>query len=95
MLTETQKQRQVWLSKFLSFIDTKAPALQYRRELGITFAALPAHVRSIESYRNELADLNRAAAPTSQLPIPTAKEIFEIKEKRIKENKNGKEKSSS
>ena len=86
------KTRQEWLAKFLSLIDSKAPALQYRRELGITFAALPAHVRSIESYRNELADLNRAAAPTSQLPkkLPTAKELFNAKEQG-----NGKEKSSS
>lgn len=76
-----EKTRQQWLSTFLSLIDSKAPAIQYRRLLGIQVQQLPAHVQSIPSYREELARLNEAAAPTRV--IPTAKKLKELKEKRI------------
>jgi hypothetical protein len=53
--------RQKWLAMFLELVDRGAPAMEFRRRLGIGFAVLPNHVRSIESYRIELLELNELA----------------------------------
>jgi hypothetical protein len=84
-----EKTRQEWLATFLSLIDSKAPSIQYRRLLGIQVQQLPAHVQSIQSYREELAALNAAAAPNSRI-IPTVSQLKAAKEKRENGTKEGK-----
>lgn len=56
----TKMERQQWLAKFLELVDSDAPAVAYRRYLGITFANLHAHVKRIGEYRKELEELNEA-----------------------------------
>lgn len=56
----TKMERQQWLAKFLELVDGDAPAIAYRKYLGITFANLHAHVRKIGEYRKELEELNEA-----------------------------------
>jgi len=73
--------RQQWVSTFLTLVDTGAPAVDYRRRLGISIGKLHHHVGAIGSYREELAALNtqakkeamEALAPRS---IPTVQELI-------------------
>jgi hypothetical protein len=53
--------RQQWLAKFIELADKGAPAVDYRRILGIGMGGLHRHVAALDSYRKELAELNEQA----------------------------------
>lgn len=79
--------RQVWLSKFLSLVDSGAPAVDYRRRLGISIGKLHHHVAAIGSYRAELAALNEQAKKEALAakPVVQAPTVQETKCKTKKE----------
>jgi len=88
--------RQQWISQFLTLVDTGAPAVDYRRRLGISIGKLHHHVAAIGSYREELAALNaqakkEALEALAPKPVPTAQEELINKKK---ETKSGKETNS-
>ena len=76
--------RQQWLSSFLLLVDSGAPAVDYRRRLGISIGKLHHHVAAIGSYREELASLNEqvkveALAAKPPVVTPTAKQLIKLK----------------
>jgi len=80
--------RKEWLETFLTLADRNAPAMQYRRKLGIRAQKLPTFVRQIGSFRKELEKLHAEdiyAANRKKKEESLKKARRMIKEKRERE----------
>jgi hypothetical protein len=49
--------RRFWLTTFLKLVDTGAAAIEYRKQLRIKTNFLGPHIKKIDVYRKELAEL--------------------------------------